>query len=186
MRINLTNAGDVEDFNFEIHYNATLLDVVGVSWNAWGSGTFTADEINGILTGYTSGTALSGNVTLLTITFNATYHHLWKDESTISGWKNIQMGTVYIQWANLSFPSGPDLGYVRGGLDQINVGPDFAYNFSPIRGDLDNNGKVEIYDLRTLAAYFDTTNPQYNLTGDNQIDIFDLVVIASNFGFTYP
>jgi hypothetical protein len=185
VQITITNGSDVEDFEFEIHYNATLLDVVGIQWNAWESGTYTADEVNGILTGYTSGSAKSGGFTLLTITFNATYHHIWKDESTVSGWKNIQTGTVYIQSANLSYSTGPDLGYVRGGLDQINVGPDFAYTFSPIQGDVDNNGRVDVFDIRTIAAFYDTSNPEYNLTGDSTIDIFDLVVVGSNFGYTY-
>jgi hypothetical protein len=185
VQITITNASDVEDFEFEIHYNATLLDVVGIQWNAWESGTYTADEVNGILTGYTSGSAKSGGFTLLTITFNATYHHIWKDESTVSGWKNIQTGTVYIQWANLSYPTGPDLGYVRGGLNQINVGSDFAYTFSSIQGDVDNSGVVDVTDLRTVASFYDTSSPEYNLTGDNTIDIFDLVVVGANFGYTY-
>jgi len=185
VQVNVTNAGNVEDFRFEIHYNATLLDVVRISWNAWGTGTYTADEVNGILTGYTSGGPISGNVTLLTITFNATFYHIWKDESKIAGWKNIQTGIIYLQSANLSYPTGPDLGYVRGGLNQINVGPDFAYTFSPIQGDVDNNGVVNIFDLRTVATFFDTVNTEYNLTGDSTIDIYDLVVITSNFGYTY-
>jgi hypothetical protein len=185
VQINVTNAPNAEDFRFEIRYNATLLDVVGIDWNAWGSGTFAADEVNGILTGYTSGSPISGNATLLTITFNATYHHMWKDEATILGWKNIQIGTIYIQWANLSYPTGPDLRYERGLLDQINVGPDFAYTFSPIQGDIDNNGVVDVFDIRTIAAFYDTVNPEYNLTGDSTIDIFDIVVVASNFGYTY-
>jgi hypothetical protein len=185
VKINVANAGGADDFRFEIHYNATLLDVAGITWNAWGSGNYTADEVNGILTGYTSGSPLSANVTLLTITFNATFYHLWKDESTIPTWKNIQTGTIYVQWANLSYPTSPDLGYVRGGLDQISVGPDFAYTFSPIQGDVDNNGVVDVFDIRTIAAYYDTVNPQYNLTGDSTIDIFDIVVVAANFGYTY-
>jgi hypothetical protein len=184
VQINVTNAGEVKDFRFEIHYNATLLDVSDVSWNAW-SGTYTIDEAEGNLTGYASGSPISGNVTLLTITFNATYHHIWKDESTISGWKNIQTGTIYFQWANLSYPSGPDLTNVRGGLNQINVGPDFAYTFSPIQGDVDNSGTVEVFDLRTVAALYDQESSIYNLTDGPAIDIYDLVVIGANFGYTY-
>jgi uncharacterized repeat protein (TIGR02543 family) len=185
VQITITDASDVKDFGFEIHYNATLLDVVGIQWNAWGSGTYTVDEVNGILTGYTSGGKTSGSFALLTITFNATYHHLWKDETTVTGWKNIQTGTIYLQQANLSYPSGPDQRYVRGGLDQINVGPDFAYTFSPIQGDMDNNGDVDIFDLRTIAALYDLVNPEYNLTGDSTIDIYDLVVITANFNYHY-
>jgi len=193
VQITITNASSVEDFRFEIHYNATLLDVTGISWNAWSSGTYTADELNGILTGYTSGSPISGNTTLVTITFNATYHHIWKDESTVSGWKNNQTGTIYFQWTNLSYASGPDLRYERGGLNQIDVGPDFTYTFSPIQGDVNNDGTVDIIDLRTVAIYFlvrqgDPNWPAastYDLNGDEIIDIVDLRTVALNYGYTY-
>jgi hypothetical protein len=186
VKINVTNARGAEDFRFEIHYNATLLDVASISWDAWGSGTYTVDEVNGILTGYTTGDSISGDATLLTITFNATYYHLWKDESQVLNWKNDQTGTVIVQKANLSYPGSLDLRYERGGIDEIDVGPDYAYIFSPIQGDIDNNGNVEIFDLRTIAALYGTVNTTYDLTGDGFIDIFDLVVIARNFSFTYP
>ena len=143
-------------------------------------------RVNGVLTGYTSGSSISDNATLLTITFNATCHHIWKDESSVPGWSNIQTGAIYFQWANLSYLGGPDVGYVRGGTqNQINVNRDVAYKFSPIRGDIDNDGTVDIVDLRTVAAYYNQQNATYNLKGDNTIDIFDLVVIAVNFGYTY-
>jgi Divergent InlB B-repeat domain len=186
VKINVTNARGAEDFRFEIYYNATLLDVASITWDAWGSGNYTVDEVNGILAGYTTGDAISWDATLLTITFNATYYHLWKDESQVLNWKNDQTGTVIIQKANLSYPSSPDLRYERGGIDEIDVGPDYAYIFSPIQGDIDNNGNVEIFDLRTIAALYGTVNTTYDLTGDSFIDIFDLVVIARNFSFTYP
>jgi len=186
VQINIANASNVEDFRFEIHYNATLLDVADVSWNAWGTGTYTVDEVNGNLTGYTSGSpSISGNATILTITFNATYTHVWKVEGKVAGWKNDQTGIIYIQQANLSYAGNPDLGYLRGGLDQINVGSDFNYTFSPIKGDIDNNGAVNIFDLRTVAAFYDTATPDYDLTGDVFVDIYDLVVIGTNFGYKY-
>jgi len=185
VQINVTFAGDMNDFRFEIHYNATLLDVVNVSWTTWGDGTCTVDEVNGILSGYTSGSPINGNVTLLTVTFSATYHHIWKGESTVSGWKNIQTGTIYFQRINLTYPSGQGLDYERGGLNQIDVGPDFACTFSPIQGDIDNNGTVDIFDLKTVAAYYDQQNTTYNLTADSTIDIFDLVAIGANYGYEY-
>jgi hypothetical protein len=185
VQINISNAADVHDFEFEIHYNTTLLDIQGILWNAWGSGTYNIDDSNGNLTGYTSGIARSGNYSLMTIAFNATCRHIWKIEATVLGWKNDQNGTVYIQSANLSSPINPLLSYVRGGLTQISVGSDFLYMFSPIKGDLDNNGVVDVFDLRTVAALYNTASSTYDLTGDGAIDIFDLVVISTNYDFTY-
>jgi hypothetical protein len=191
VQINITDAGNVEDFRFEIHYNATLLDVSGVSWDAWGGGTYVADEVNGILTGCTWGSPISGDATLLTITFNATYHHLWKDESTFPGWKNNQTGIIYCQWANLSYPGSPDLSYVRGGTqNQVNVGQDVTYTFSPIQGDINNDGSVDIFDLRAVATFYKVKigDPNwgaasaYDLNHDGIIDIFDLVTIAVKLG----
>jgi hypothetical protein len=180
--VNVTGAYNVENFEFEIDYNTTLLDFASVSWNAWGSGTLTVNETNGSITGYTSGGLVNGTVTLATIQFNATYHRLWRN---LPNWTNDQSGTIYFQWANLSYHSSPDLAYVRGGLNQIDVTPDFQYTFSPIQGDVDNNGSVDVFDLRTVAFYYDTVTPDYNITGEEVVDIFDLVMIGSNYGFTY-
>jgi len=184
--ITVSAAYNVTDFEFELHYNTTLLNYAGVTWNAWDSGTITVNESSGYITGITSGLAISGAQTLVTIEFNATYYRVWKDENMVSGWKNNQTGTILIQWANLSYTGSPDLDYVRSGsLNQINVGPDFAYTFSPIRGDIDNNGVVDVFDIRSVAYYYDQANATYDLNGDGIIDIFDLVLIASNFGYTY-
>jgi hypothetical protein len=185
VQLNVTNAPSAGGFMFEIHYNATLLDISSIDWNVWGSGTCTIDEVNGILEGYTSGGLLNGNATLLTITFNATYHHLWKDESMVSGWKNIQTGAIYIQWANISYSTGPELRYEKDGLDQIDAHSGVTYSFSPIKGDVDNNGRVDLFDLTSVAAYYDTNNPNYDLTGDGVVDVFDLVAVSSNFWYVY-
>jgi len=184
--IAVSNEFDVTDFEFEIHYNTTLLDYASRTWDAWGSGTITVNEADGIITGSTSGGAINGPRTLVTIQFSAAYHRIWKDESKIPGWKNDQSGVIYIQSAKLSYPSSPDLSYVRGGTqNQISVGPEVAYTFSPIQGDIDNNGSVDVTDLRTVAVYFDQANSTYDLNGNGVIDIFDLVLIGANFWYTY-
>jgi hypothetical protein len=103
----------------------------------------------------------------------------------LQGWINNQSGIIFVQWANLSYPSGPDLGYVRGGLNQINVAPDVSYTFCPIRGDLNNDGTVDIYDIVQIAAHYDQVDPECNLVGEPIVDIFDAVTVATNFGTTY-
>jgi len=191
--INMTDVYNATDFRFEIHYNSTLLDCVNVTFVCWLSGSIILDEVNGNLTGYMTGDSVSGNVTMLTMTLRTAYHHIWKK---ISGWNNNLTSTIHFQWVNLSYPSGPDLGYVRGGLNQVNVGADVSYTFSPIQGDVDNNGDVNIFDIRTVAAYYDvkegdplwTEASKHDLTkptGENVIDVYDIVIIALNYGFTY-
>lgn len=183
VQVNVTDCLNMTGFRFEIHYNATLLNIMNISWDAWGIGTYNLDLTNGNLSGYTSGSPISGNMTLITITFNATFSHIWK---AIPGWANDLAGTIFIQWANLSYPRSPDLGYIRAAMqNQITVGQDVSYTFSPIQGDINNDGTVDLFDLRAMSAYFGQQNPTYDLVGHATIDIYDLVVIASNFGYTY-
>jgi hypothetical protein len=191
--VSVADVYNATDFQFEIHYNATLLECVNVTFVSWPSGAVILDGVGGNLTGYTEGDPISGNTTILRMTFRASYYHIWKK---IAGWTNDLSSTMYFQWVNLSYPSGPDLGYVRGGLNQINVGADVNYTFSPIQGDVNNDGVVDIFDIRTVAAYYDVkeSDPlwmeasKYDLTrptGENVIDVYDIVVIALNYGFTY-
>jgi hypothetical protein len=186
----VSNASSVVGFTFGIYYNATLLAYEGVTWNVWGSGTISDDSTTGNITGFTGGAAISGTQTLVTLTFQACFYHIWK---SAANWTNDLTDTIFLQWANVSFPAGPALSYERSGLSQINVGPDFAYTFSPIIGDVTNSGVVNILDLRTVAAYFGVSKgdplwpaaSMYDLNGDGTIDILDLRIVAFNFGYTY-
>ena len=181
--INASDICNAENFEFEIRYNTTLLNYVNVTWNAWGSGNMAVAEANGNITGSTSGSLKTGNLTLITITFHAAYYHIWKD---LPDWTNNLNGTIYFQWANLSYPDAPDLRYEKGILYEINMDPiEVVYTFAPIQGDIDNDGDVDVVDLRTVAFYYDQEDDEYNLTGDSVIDIFDLVVIAANFDYEY-
>jgi hypothetical protein len=54
-------------------------------------------------------------------------------------------------------------------------------------GDLNNDGSVDITDLSIIAGHFGQTNthPLWNVTADvvtdNEIDIYDIVFVASRF-----
>jgi hypothetical protein len=190
IEVNLSKAFNVTGFKWQIDYNTTLLDYVGITWNQWGSGTINVNEIEGNITGSTSGAPISGTQILITISFKAACYHIWKNAP---GWINNLNDAIFIQHANLSYPSSPDLQYARGEPSQIVVGPDFAYTFSPILGDVNNNGVVDVLDLRTVAIYHMvkqgdpnwTEASTYDLNGDGIVDVFDLRTVAYNFGYTY-
>jgi hypothetical protein len=188
--VDISYSGGVNTFDFEIHYNATLLDYVEIAWPTWESGTVTIDELNGKITGSTFGTEISGNQTLMLIIFKANYNHVWKDQP---GWANNLTEAIFFQWANLNYSDDTSRRFEKGGVNEFNMGPDFVYTFSPIRGDVDNDGNVDIFDLRSVAAYYDakqgdpnwTQASTYDLNGDGTIDIFDLVIVATNHGYKY-
>jgi len=195
MSINIIDALDVKDFTFEINCNTTLLDYVegSDSWSELGAGTITFNETSGTLHGsVTFSTPINGDHWLFNVSFRACYHRIWRNESLIPGWRNDQTDRIRFNWANLSYLTHADLRYEEGGVNQINV-TELVYTFSPIQGDIDNNGTVDIFDLRTIAAYYliDSSKPEwpeaskYDLNGDAVIDLLDLSVVNANFGFEY-
>jgi hypothetical protein len=58
---------------------------------------------------------------------------------------------------------------------------------------VNNDGTVDIYDLRPVAAYINAKQgdpiwPEastYDLDGNGIVDVFDLRIVAANFGYTY-
>ncbi|MCJ7768143.1 hypothetical protein MUP79_07110, partial [Candidatus Bathyarchaeota archaeon] len=180
VEVNVTNAITVSGFAFTMYYSPAVVKYMSVSWGELGSGTITnVDQSNGILEGNVAGTAISGNRWLLNITFQDTAMMIWKD-----GQLNKLEGKIWFHYAKLSFSGVQDLIREEGGLNQISVN-DVGFTFMPIQGDINNDGTVDIFDLRTVAAYYDQQNSTYNLTNGDIIDIYDLVVIAANFDYTY-
>jgi hypothetical protein len=180
VQVNVTNAITLDDFNFTMYYDGASIKYVSVTWGELGSGNITkVDPVNGVLEANVVGVAISGNRWLLNITFQDNATMIWKD-----GQLNKLEGQIWFHYAKLSFSGVQDLIYEEGGLSQISVN-DVGFTFMPIQGDINNDGTVGVFDLRTVAAYYDRQNSTYNLTNGDIIDIYDLVVIAANFGYTY-
>jgi hypothetical protein len=194
--VGISGAENVVGFDFDIRFNTTLIYCKDATFGGVWTGTSTVDQPNGKITGSASGTEQSGALTLVTIHFNssATFKHIWKN-STIVGWvNNITNSTaIYVQTANLMYTGAPTLSYVKGGSSNgIIVSPDHvSYTFAPMKGDINNDGKVNIFDLTTIChcyGYKDTFHwdigQQYDLVkigAQDIIDIYDTIVITSSY-----
>jgi hypothetical protein len=49
-------------------------------------------------------------------------------------------------------------------------------------GDLNNDGKVDIYDLSIILSNWKKSVAQYDLSGNGLVDIYDLSIVLSNWG----
>lgn len=194
IQIYVTHAINVHDFHFEIWFNTTLLDYVVDSdvWGDLGLGTITKiDEEYGVLEGNVTGGAgivVNGNQWLLNITFHAAYYYIWKDMTACPNWINDLHGVIKLHWAQLTYLECEPLTYQEEGpLKEIDVFPagGVIYTFSPIQGDINNDGTVNIQDISLVAWWYEQDHPACDLNCDGIVDIFDLVIVASNLWYTY-
>ena len=76
----------------------------------------------------------------------------------------------------------------------VGVKANFTCNFTPIPGDLNLDGVVDIVDLSTISGYEGCELGDlewseccyFDLNKDERIDIFDIIIVAVNFGKTSP
>jgi hypothetical protein len=195
VQINITNALSVNGFEFEIGYNSTLFDYAAISWGTFLDGAKIIDNIDpvtGIIQGHVGiSSPANGGGWLLTLTFSANKTLIWKD---CPGWLNELDGAVWFHSAQLDCSGDLHFRYEEwaGGKREITVGQ-VRYSFVPLQGDVDNDGDVEIFDLRSVTAFYLaksgdpnwSTASTYDLNGDGRIDIIDLIIVAVKFGTTY-
>lgn len=174
------------DYDLTILYTAELLKFVDVDY--WGT-AFGSGHIDNSIAGSVRvwidpvASPLTGDSILLFaltfhVEFNDDINHIWR------------VNAAHTLPAQISVRNDVgEFSYVEGHIPitGITLPTPLALTIILIRGDVDCNGKVDVFDLRCVAAYYDQATPvKYDLTMDGMIDIFDLVVVATNFGYNGP
>jgi hypothetical protein len=188
---------NLKDYNLVILYDTELLKLTGVDWTDGvlggpSDGASSTELPPGTITVVdTGGIVWNGDQGLLfTLTF-----HIEFDQRIEHIWQTNNQGPLhaFIKFtaATLSFNEG-DIG-----MSGITMPLDLDIVVNLIRGDVDCDGNVDVFDLRTIAAGYDKTSSdpewttlhywsKYDLTNDGTIDIFDLVAAATKFGYGGP
>jgi hypothetical protein len=183
------------DYHLWITYDPTLVKFIDVDY--WGPlspldpwvGTFTDTGPGTIMVEATGEPWCETGVRdalLFALTFHVEYvddctpDHMWRICDTTEEFQ------VEIIDAQLSFTEGRIIE-----KEGIIIDPPLDFTVNLIRGDVDCNGQVTLADISTAAFYYDKKEGdvdwniaiKYDLNCDGIIDIYDLVAIATNYGY---
>jgi hypothetical protein len=178
-------SGCLTGYDLTLTYDSTLLRFVDVDyWGVLETG-FLDNTTLGIVHVWSgsSGQSYSGSRGLLfaatfQIRFNDDISHIWRTNSP-----HDLTAQISLTGAVLSYNGGTVL------TSGILMPSTLNLEAHLIQGDVTCDGKVDVSDLRTVAAYYDQVTPpgsplaKYDLKIDGTIDVFDLVVVADMFGY---
>jgi hypothetical protein len=175
----------LKDYDLVIAYDSSLLKLTVVDWTGGVLGgpsdgaSYTESPAGTINVVDTGGITFTGTNGLL---FTLTFHVEFTGEDPTHIWRTDNLGPLH---AFIKF-NDATLSFVEGTITKsgINMPADQDIVVKLIQGDVDCDGNVDVFDLRTVAVYYDQSGPaKYDLRVDGTIDIYDLVLIAANFGY---
>jgi hypothetical protein len=176
-------------FDLTIDYTSELLTFIGVhDWGVLGSGS--KDNVSGAvhLTLSSSSTPYTGSKGLLfTLTFEVYFtfspDHIWRTGSaqSLSAAVTVDTGS-----GNLVFSEGTIA------ITDVTTPSPLPLTIYLIQGDTDCNGKVDVFDLRCVAYYYDQPAPlgsdaaRFDVKTDGTIGLLDVVLVSANYGYNVP
>jgi hypothetical protein len=186
-----THVTSLTDYDLKVDYTSELLmfNYEWITWSGFGTGLVDNATAGVVHASILSGGPYTGDrVLLFTLTFKVAFDvsitHIWRNLSPHSIDAAVSLDATY---GDLSFTGGT---IPVTGITILHSPLTVTINL--IQGDVDCNGKVDVFDLRTVAAYYDTSAPtgspqeKFDVKTEGTIDIFDLVVVATNFGYYKP
>jgi len=72
------------------------------------------------------------------------------------------------------------------GMEEIIMPLPLTIQVNFIRGDVDCDGDVDTFDISSVAYYYNkpaSAKPEYDLNNDGIINVYDMVTIATNYGY---
>ncbi len=183
IEVYVSDVVSLTEYTLTIDFGPGLTSFQNVSaWGIFGAGSvvYTPGTPN-VIQVSDSGSAWSGPTGLLFsvmfhVEFTATADHIWKYGQTNFGAFQIWIADATLTFGSYIVPVG---GIIVPSALSIEV--DF------IRGDVSCDGVVNIDDIGSVAYYYGQTVPsgpsEYDLNSDALIDIYDIVTIATNFGY---
>lgn len=189
VQVNVTGVcSQLTGYSFTIVYDTELFTLTSVNWvpSVLGTGSYTDSPqgtVNIQMTG--GGPWIGNNGLLFTLSFQVEFDqratHIWRTNTP-----NNLTRTISLLTAQLTFTDGT---LTTSGIQMpalLNI------TLHLIQGDVNCDGQVDLFDLRTVAAYYDKTSTdpswstliqKYDLNNDGSIDLYDLVAIAANFNY---
>jgi hypothetical protein len=183
VNITVHNVVNLYSYEFKLGYDTALLDALSLNVGDFLKQPyyiykFSIDDDAGVITLGVSSKApappVNGSGLLATITFK-TVAIVWPDSA-----RNTSLhlyDTVLKTNLGITVPHGTLDGF---------------YQYTPIPGDVNSDGVVNIFDLVIVARAFGTKpgeanwDPKADLKRDGLINIFDVVLVAKNYGRTDP
>ena len=175
--IGARNVIDLADWQFDISFNPTVLEVLEVNEGDFmkqdGGSTYfqkgtidnTAGKIEGLSSAILTDTGVNGTGVLLSVTFKAK-----TEVETQVALHNFQLLTI----SGETLPAGPH---------------EFIFAITPkkepLTGDVNNDGQVNIRDLILVSRSFGkdaSDNPLADINQDGTINIQDLILVAQHIG----
>lgn len=168
----------LQGYDLNVTYDPSLVLFKDVDyWGVLGSGTVSLAPL--VIEVKSQGGPWSGDRGLL---FALTFHvefapsadHIWTKYHTN---ETFQISIV-----------GAELSLLQGEvpLNEITIPSPLTFEVDFIRGDVNCDGVVNFADISALAQFCGqpaSNKPEYDLTNDGLIDIYDIITIADNYGY---